>query len=168
MNAGVIQPRQSNPFWLSPIFTPDGQLLYLHQWPDFGDSMQVVDLATHRLLGPMPTPSKVDQAGPFAWLNPVAYAGGVASTVPISPDGLKLYSTTGNGLVVLRVPDLKPLAILAPGVKAQEIWVSGDGRTLYASADDGKSLVVIQNARSEPESVTLPGLAGGFIASEHG
>jgi hypothetical protein len=170
VSSGVIRANQANPFWLSPIFTPDGQLLYLHQPPGsgFGDSMQVVDLATRKLLGPVATPTKVDQSGPFAWLITNAYAGGVASTVPISPDGLTLYSATGDGVMVLRVPDLKPVAKLAPGFNANEVWVSGDGRTIYAVSVDGTHLVVMGNDGSHQTSVTLPSPAGGFVASEHG
>lgn len=168
VGSGVLRSKQGNPFWLSPIFTPDGQLLYLHQWPSFGDSMQVVNLTTRKLLGPVPTPTKVDQGGPFAWLITDAYAGGVASTVPISPDGLKLYSATDDGVMVLRVPDLKPMAKLAPGFKADEVWVSGDGRTIYAISDDGKHLLVMGDDGSHQKTVTLPDGAGGFVASEHG
>jgi hypothetical protein len=169
VSSGVIRSHQANPFWLSPIFTPDGQLLYLHQWPGFGDSMQVVDLTRRKLLGPVSTPTNVNQSGPFAWLVTNAYAGGVASTVPISPDGLRLYSTTDyDGVMVLRVPDLKPIAKLAPGFKANEVWVSGDGRTIYATSADGKDLLVMGNDGSHQKSMTLPSQAGGFIASEHG
>jgi DNA-binding beta-propeller fold protein YncE len=166
----VVRSQQANPFWLSPIFTPDGHLLYLHgQWPGLGDSLQVVDLTTRKLLGPLATPIKVDQSGPFAWLITNAYAGGVASTVPISPDGLRLYSTTDyEGVMVLRVPDLKPIAKLAPGFKASEVWVSGDGRTVYATSGDGKDLLAMGNDGSHQKVVTLPGQANGFIASEHG
>ena len=168
VSSGVIRSNQANPFWLSPIFTPDGQLLYLHQWPAFGDSMQVVNLTTRKLLGPVPTPTKVDEGGPFAWLIPNVYAGGVASTVPISPDGLNLYSATGDGVIVLRVPDLKPTAKLAPGFNANEVWVSGDGRTIYAISDDGQHLLVIGADGSHQQSVTLPDVSAGFVASEHG
>jgi hypothetical protein len=166
----VVRSQQANPFWLSPIFTPDGQLLYLHgQWPGLGDSLQVVDLTTRKLLGPVATPINVDQSGPFAWLITNAYAGGVASTVPISPDGLRLYSTTDyDGVMVLRVPDLKPIAKLAPGFKASEVWVSGDGRTVYATSDDGKHLLVMGADGSHQNSMTLPDVSGGFVASEHG
>ena len=168
VSSGVIRSHQANPFWLSPIFTPDGQLLYLHQWPGFGDSMQVVDLTRRKLLGPVSTPTNVNQSGPFAWLITNAYAGGVASTVPISPDGLNLYSATGDGVMVLRVPDLKPIAKLAPGFNANEVWVSGDGRTIYAISDDGKHLLVMGEDGSHQELVTFPSPAGGFVASEHG
>lgn len=164
----VIQPKQGNPFWLAPIFTPDGQLLYLHQWPGFGDTMQVIDLTHRKLLGPVPTPTNLDQGGPFAWLVMNAYAGGVASTVPVSPDGLKLYSATNDGVMELRIPDLKPLAKLAAGFKATEVWISGDGLTIYAISEDHKTLLVMHADGSNQRSVNLPNLGGGFIASEHG
>jgi WD40 repeat protein len=164
----VIDPHQGNPFWLSPIFTPDGRLLYLHQWPGFGDSMQVLDLSTGKLLGPVPMPTKVDQGGPFAWLITDVYAGGVSSTVPVAPDGLKVYSATDDGVMVLRVPDLKPLAKLAPGHSLQEVWISGDGNTIYATSADGNSLMVMHGDGSNQHAVTLPAQANGFVASEHG
>jgi len=166
----VIRSNQSNPFVLSPIFTPDGQLLYLHgPSPGLGDSMQVVDLTTRKVLGPLSTPIKADQGGLFAWLITTAYAGGVASTVPISPDGLKLYSTTDyDGVMVLRVPDLKPVAKLAAGFNSNEVWVSGDGRTIYVISDDAKHLLVMGSDGSHQKTVTLPNPATGFVASEHG
>jgi hypothetical protein len=156
-----------NPFWLAPIFTPDGQLLYLHQYPAFGDFMQVVDLRTHALLGPVPTPTKVDQPGPFSWLFPIAYAGGTPSTVPVSPDGLRIYSVANAGITVLQVPDLKPIAKLASGLHLSEAWISGDGKTVYAT-DEGKGLYIMAEGGGTPMTVTLPMQVGGFIASERG
>ena len=165
--AAVIDPHQGNPFSLSPIFTPDGKRLYLHQWPGFGDQMTMIDLATRKLYGPAPTPQNTGLPGIFAGLVADAYAGGVASTVPLSPDGLKLYSATPDGIIVLRVPDLRPLAKLAPGTSFNEIWVSGDGSLLYAIAEDGKSVTAMHSDGSEPHLIHLPG-PGTFIASEHG
>lgn len=164
----VIQAKQPNPFWLSPIFTPDGQLLYLHQWPGFGDSMQVIDLAKRKLLGPVATPTDASQNGPFAWLITNVYAGGVASTMPVSPDGLRLYSATTDGVVVMRIPDLKVIAKLGHGFNAGEVWISGDGTTIYATSEDGKTFLTVSADGSKEVKVTLPDLAGGFIASEHG
>jgi hypothetical protein len=171
--AGVVRSQQANPFWLSPIFTPDGHLLYLHQWPAFGDAVQVIDLATRRLLGPLATPTRLDQPGPFAWLGlgaaATAHAGGVASTVPLSPDGLRLYLASSDGVLVLRVPDLQPLARLAPGFATNEAWVSGDGRTIYATAaEGGDRLLVVRDDGGGQQVVSLPGAVGGFVAPEHG
>jgi WD40 repeat protein len=165
---GVVRSDQKNPFWLSPIFTPDGRLLYLHQSADFGDQMQVIDLASRKILGPLPTPTKLGAPGPFSWLMPIAYAGGVASTQPISPDGLRLYSDTSDGIVVLRVPDLKPMTKLAAGMSVDEIWISGDGRTIYATRADRKTLVIARDDGSDVKVVPLKAESGGFIASEHG
>ena len=167
LTATAVRAEMRNPFWLAPIFTPDGQLLYLHQYPSFGDVMQVVDLRSHKLLGPVPTPTKTDQPGPFSWLFPIAYAGGTPSTVPISPDGSKLYAQANDGITVLRLPDLKPIAKLASGLNLNEVWISGDGKTVYAT-DNGKGLYVIPESGGTPIVVTLPDQVGGFIASEHG
>lgn len=166
-STAVVRADQKNPFWLSPIFTPDGQLLYLHQLPAFGDFMQVVDLRSHALLGPVPTPKKTDEPGPFSWLFGTAAAGGVASTVPVAPDGSKLYSAASDGVTVLRIPDLKPVAKLAPGLNTNEVWISGDGKTVFAT-DNGTGLYVIPEAGGAPIPLTLPAQIGGFIASEHG
>jgi hypothetical protein len=163
----IIHAEMKNPFWLAPIFTPDGQLLYLHQYPDFGDFMQVVDLRSHTLLGPAPTPTKIEQPGLFSWLFPAAYAGGTPSTVPVSPDGLKLYAQARDGITVLRVPDLKPVAKLASGINVNEVWISGDGTTVYAT-DTSRGLYVMPDGGGGPIIVKLPSLIGGFIASEHG
>jgi WD40 repeat protein len=166
--SGVVQSHQENPFWLSPIFTPDGRLLYLHQWPGFGDTMQVVDLTNRRLAGPISTPTNLKDRGPFAWLITNANAGGVASSMPISPDGLRLYSATDDGVMVLRVPDLRLVAKLAPGFRAGEVWISGDGQTIYATAEDGKRVVVMRADGRDLRSVALHSPADGFVASEHG
>src|SRR5437773_1827652 len=164
-STGVVQPDMRNPFWLAPIFTPDGQLLYLHQYPAFGDVMQVVDLRTQVLLGPVPTPQKVADPGPFAWLFPVAYAGGTPSTVPVSPDGLRLYAAANDGITVLRIPDLKPLAKLASGAQIDEVWISGDGSTVFAT-DQSRALLVI--AADGIQARVNPGNLGRFVASERG
>ena len=84
------------------------------------------------MRGPFALPKSASDQSPLAALlnllvTPVD-AGGVASTVPLSPDGLKLYVANPDGVMVLRVPDLKPLAKLGPGLDANEVWVSGRRR----------------------------------------
>jgi WD40 repeat protein len=167
-SSGVVDPRQANPFWLAPIFTPDGQRLYLHQPPGFGDQMEMIDLTTRKLFGPASTPQKLSDGGIFAWLTTPARAGGIPSTVPISPDGLKLYSATSDGVLVLRVPDLKLIARLAKGIDCDEVWISGDGRTVFATAGSGKTLVVLHDDGTGLHTTPLPVPVYGFIASEHG
>lgn len=159
-----VRTGQTNPFELSPIFTPDGQLVYLRG----GTTMRVVDVATRTLVGPATTPRKIEDPGPFSWLFTQASAGYVASTIPISPDGTKLYVSGSDGITVLRVPDLKPIAKLASGLNLGEVWISGDGKTVYAT-DAGKGLYMMPESGGGPISVTLPGQFGGyFIASERG
>ena len=69
--------------------------------------------------------------------------------------------------MVLRIPVLKPLVRLAAGLRCDEVWISGDGGTLYATADDGSKLVVMHEDGSGVHKVSLPARAGGFLASEH-
>jgi len=155
---------QTNPFELSPVFTPDGQLVYLRG----GTRISAFDVASRSVVGPVIIPRKLDEPGPFSWLFGRADAGYVASTIPISPDGTKLYLSGSDGITVLRLPDLKPVAKLAAGLNLGEVWISGDGKTVYAT-DGGHGLYVMPEGGGAPIVVTLPGQNGGyFIASEHG
>jgi hypothetical protein len=54
------------------------------------------------------------------------------------------------------------------GFKATEVWISGDGRTIYALSEDAKTLLVMHDDGRDQRSVNLPALGGGLIASEHG
>src|SRR2546425_119583 len=45
----VIHPVQSNPFATSPVFTPDGQILFVLE----GERIQTIDLHSRRLMGPV-------------------------------------------------------------------------------------------------------------------
>ena len=155
---------QTNPFELSPIFTPDGQLLYLRG----GTKISAFDIARRTVLGPVLIPRKLEDPGPFGWLVGQAEAGYIASTVPISPDGTKLYLSGGDGITVSRLPDLKAIATLGPGLSLGEVWISGDGKTVYAT-DGAHGLYVMPESGGGAITVTLPGQnAGYFIASEHG
>lgn len=161
---GDIHSNQPNPFGLSPVFTLDGQLLYLFP------GRQVVDLRTQRLF---PEPPKSNALG---WLVKDVAAGGVASTMPVSPDGRWIYSSGGDGIAVLRVPDLTEVGKLATGFRLGDVWASGDGKTLFAlanpsqldSSDAGRKVLVIPAAGGVVKPVLLSGVTGGFIASEHG
>ena len=87
--------------------------------------------------------------------------------MPLSPDGLTLYSATDDGVMALRIPDLKPIATLGSGLALSEVWISGDGKTVYAT-DRGKGLHVMPDDGGPAITVTMPVDVGGFIASEHG
>jgi len=166
--ATVLHPRQSNPFWASPVFTSDGRLLYLLE----PGTAQVLDLDRRTVRGPFALPKTAGDQSPLtallSFLVMPADAGGIASTVPLSPDGLKLYVANPDGVTVLRIPDLKPLAEVASGSSTNEVWVSGNGDTLFVTADDGRALVTVRADGSGVHRIDLPGVAGGFVASEHG
>ncbi len=158
-----IRTGQTNPFEQAPIFSADGQLIYLRTQ----SRLKVVDLASRTVLGPLPAPRTTDDPGPFSWLFGQADAGYVAPTIPVSPDGTKLYWSGSGGIKVLRIPDLKLIAQLAPSLDSlNEVWVSGDGKTLYAT-DFGKGFYVIPENGAAPIPVPLPA-QGTFFASEHG
>jgi len=157
-----IRTGQANPFEQAPIFTPDGQLVYLRSQ----SKLKVVDLASRTVLGPVFAPKTTSDPGPFSWLFGQANAGYIAPTMPVSPDGTKLYWSGSGGIDVLRFPDLKLIAQLAPGLDLNEVWVSGDGKTLYAT-DSAKGLYVIPEGGGAPTYLQLPA-QGLFFASEHG
>jgi hypothetical protein len=94
-------------------------------------------------------------------------AGFIASTMPISPDGLRLYVVRSDEVLVLDASDLKLLARLKGGEKLGELWVSGDGHLLYATSEDGRRLWIMNADGTGLHSVPLAG-SGRFIASEHG
>ena len=88
--------------------------------------------------------------------------------MPVSPLGRALYHGTSDGILALRVPDLKLQAKLSPGVSFDEVWVSGNGGYLYAIADQGKKLLLMRTDGTVVSSVVMPPGGYGFIASEHG
>jgi WD40 repeat protein len=155
-----IRTGQTNPFEQAPIFTPDGQLVYLRSQ----SKLKVFDVATRSVVGPVFAPKTTNDPGPFSWLFGQANGGYIAPTIPVSPDGTKLYWSGSGGVDVLRIPDLKLVGQLAPGLDLNEVWVSGDGRTLYATGSKNE-LYVIPEAGGPPIAVPVNGT---FFASEHG
>ena len=67
---------------------------------------------------------------------------------------------------MLRVPDLAVLTTLAPGIGTSEVWISGDGRTVYAI--DGQRFTIASDDGGSVKKIDLPKPNGSFIASEHG
>ena len=155
-----IRTGQTNPFEQAPIFTPDGQLVYLRSQ----SKLKAFDVHTRSVLGPVFAPKTTSDPGPFSWLFGQANAGYIAPTIPVSPDGTKLYWSGSGGIDVLRIPDLKLIAQLTPGLDLNEIWVSGDGKTLYATGSKSE-LYVIPEGGGAPIAVPVNGT---FFASEHG
>jgi hypothetical protein len=142
-----------NPFWLSPVFSPDGSMLYLHEGFTGRGGLQAVDLTKHEIV-------KKVARGPFQhvlrWLadrfiTPV-YAGGAMRTAAASPDGDWLYVLVlGEGVQVFRLPELNKKAVWlralpkawppgdGPGAA---VWVSGDSRTVYVVGRDQRVYVL--------------------------
>lgn len=48
------------------------------------------------------------------------------------------------------------------------MWISGDGKTVYATDGGTGVLVMGEDGGGTPIVVTLPAQVGGFFASEHG
>jgi hypothetical protein len=128
-----VPVEQRNPFWLAPIWAPDGSMLYLHE-PET-NSLQGVDLKRQAVVLKTKLPI-AREPDPLRWLAErfvlSAKAGCVGMTAAVSPDSQWLYVIDGRGLSVRHLPDLTVKSYWlrdAPGA----VWLSGDGATLYAS-----------------------------------
>jgi hypothetical protein len=58
------------------------------------------------------------------------------------------------------------LTTLAPGIGTSDVWISGDGRTVYAI--DDQRFVIASDDGGGVKKIDLPKPNGSFIASEHG
>jgi hypothetical protein len=161
----VVVPH-SNPFSLSPVFSPDGNTLYLH---DGGTAqLNAVDLVRQRII----KSTDVAKAGnnPLAWLRSLlvadADAGGIPRTLAVSPDGTWLYAVGGRraqaGVSVVHLPDLAVKGRWEATVGLNSVWVSADGRTIYA-LETADRLDVLRSDGSVIAKVALPSSAWGFI-----
>ena len=164
--SGHTPPQARNPFWDVPVFAPDGRTLYLHDV--FSETITTIDLTRRAVLATTPVPRAAVARGPLDWLVTTAEAGGIATTVPVSPDGSRLYVAQPAGIQVLRLPDLHPMGTYLPGQRSDEVWVSGDGRTLFVLALGGAQVTVLHADGTQVASVPMAALAGGFVASAHG
>jgi hypothetical protein len=161
----VVVPH-SNPFSSSPVFSPDGTTLYLH---DVGTAqLSAVDLVRQKLI----KSTDVAKAGnnPLAWLWSLlvtdADAGGIPRTVAVSPDGKWLYAVGGRraqaGVSVVHLPDLAVKGRWEPTVGLNSVWVSADGQTIYA-LETADRLDVLRTDGSLVAKVALPANAWFFI-----
>lgn len=158
----VIDTHQPNPFWFWPVFSPDGEFLYLHD--QFSETVTKVDLEQRKVAAPVNEKQPDSFLGQVAeLLIPNAEAGGIGSTAPISPDGRYLYLPQPNGLLVVDTTTLKPVARLLAGHPVHEVWLSGNGRYVYALIDSN----VVQLAGDSHAGIILVG-AERFLASAHG
>ena len=161
-----VQIGQRNPFWVSPVFSGDGKMLYLHEGGT--GALHVIDLMQRKIV----TSTKVASArtNPLAWLRSLlvtdAYAGGISRTAALSPDGSWLYAVGAfgapGGVAIVHLPDLAVKGRWLPDVSFDSVWVSADGATIYALGP-GDQLRVLRTDGSEIAKVSLPANTSGFI-----
>lgn len=157
---------QRNPFWVSPVFSPDGNTLYLHEGGT--GALHVVDLLHQKIV--TSTKAAAVDSNPLAWLGSLlvapAYAGGIDRTAAVSPDGTWLYAIgdfgAPGGVSLVHLPDLAVKGRWLPDVSFNSVWVSADGRTIYLLGN-GDELRVLRPDGSQVAKLSLPANTFGFI-----
>jgi len=159
---------ERNPFWLSPVFSRDGSMLYVHE-PGTG-RVTVVDLQRRTIVRSAiveaPTASNA-----LRWLadrlfSP-AFAGGIPRSAAVSPDGAYLYVTGAFdkpiGVAALRLYDFRvsgQWSLQGGG----SLWLSSDGGTVYALNNGGDHLSILQLDRASVTVVKLSPPGYDFLA----
>jgi hypothetical protein len=161
-----IKVPQANPFWVSPVFSADGNTLYLYEGGT--GSLHAVDLVHQSVKS-----SKVAaaNANPLAWLGSLlvtpAYAGSIDRTAALSPDGTWLYGVRDfggpGGLSIVHLPDQAVKGRWLPDVSLSSPWVSADGNTIYVLSQIGDDLRVLRTDGSQVAKISLPANTSGFI-----
>jgi hypothetical protein len=161
-----VRVGQRNPFWVSPVFSADGNTLYLHEGGT--GALTAIDLVHQRIV----RSTKVARAdtNPLAWLASVlftpAYAGGIDRTAAVSPDGSWLYAVgdfgAPGGVSLVHLPDLSVKGRWLPDVSLDSVWVSADGATIYLLGN-GDELRVLRTDGSQVAQLNLPANTFGFI-----
>jgi hypothetical protein len=156
---------QNNPFWVSPVFSPDGNTLYLHEGGT--GALHAVDLVHQKIKS-----AKVATAdmNPLAWLGSLlvtdAYAGHISRTVAVSPDGAWLYAVGAfgapRGMTLVHLPDLAVKGRWLPDVSLDSVWVSADGQTIYL-LENGDQLRVLRSDGVQVAKLALPANVDTFI-----
>jgi hypothetical protein len=157
---------QSNPFWVSPVFSPDGNTLYLHEGGT--GALHVIDLIHQTIV--KSTKVATADTNPLALLGSLlvmpAYAGGIDRTAAVSPDGTWLYAIgdfgAPGGVSLVHLPDLAVKGRWLPDVSFNSVWVSADGRTIYLLGN-GDELRVLRADGSQVAKLSLPANTFGFI-----
>ena len=157
---------QRNPFWVSPVFSTDGNTLYLREGGT--GALHVVDLV-HRTIVKSTKVATAD-TNPLAWLGSLfvttAYGGAIDRTAALSPDGAWLYVIgdfgTPGGVSLVHLPDLGVKGRWLPDVSFDSVWVSADGQTIYLLGH-GDQLRVLRTDGSVVAKLNLPASTFGFI-----
>jgi hypothetical protein len=161
-----VQISQRNPFWVSPVFSPDGNTLYLHEGGT--GSLHVIDLVHQRIV----KSTKVANAdfNALAWLGSFlvtdAYAGSIDRTAAVSPDGTWLYAVRDfggpGGVSLVHLPDLGVQGRWLPDVSLKSVWVSADGQTVYL-LENGDQLRILRTDGVQVAKLALPANVDTFI-----
>lgn len=161
----VVVP-QNNPFWVSPVFSPEGNTLYLHEGGT--GALHVIDLVQQKIV--KSTKVATADSNPLAWLRSLlvtdAYAGGIPRTVAVSPDGTWLYAVGAfqapGGVTLIHLPDVAVKGRWLPDVSLKSVWVSADGRTVYL-LENNDQLRVLRTDGSQVAKLALPANVDSFI-----
>ena len=156
---------QKNPFWVSPVFSPDGNTLYLHEGGT--GALHAVDLIHQTVKA---TKVATGDNNPLAWLRSLlvtdAYAGSISRTAAVSPDGTWLFTvgafSAPGGATLVHLPDLAVKGQWLPEVSLHSVWVSADGRTIYL-LENGDQLRVLRTDGSQVAKLPLPAYTDTFI-----
>jgi len=158
-----VQIGQRNPFWVSPVFSPDGNTLYLHEGQT--GKLHAVDLIQRRIATSSTNVATAD-SNTLAWLRSLlvtdASAGGIPRTAAVSPAGTWLYAVGGAGVALVHPPDLAVKGRWLADVSFDSVWASADGGTVYLLGP-GDQLRVLRTDGSQVAKVTLPANSWGFI-----
>jgi hypothetical protein len=158
---------QNNPFWVSPVYSADGNTLYLHEGGT--GALHVIDLVHQTIV--KSTKVALAQRNPLVWLGSLlitpADAGGIDRTAALSPDGNWLYAIRDfggpGGVSFVHLPDLAVKGRWLPDVSFGSVWVSADGQTIYLGTNDGNGLRLLRTDGSQIASLNLPANTYGFI-----
>jgi DNA-binding beta-propeller fold protein YncE len=158
----------ANPFWVSPVFSRDGSILVLHEGGT--GRIEVIDLQRRAIVHStrLTAAASLD---PFSWLAdrlfPPAYAGGIPRSAALSADGSRLYAISifgGPGSYwVVHLPDLRVLNSTTAPDAGGEIWLSGDGNTVYLLNNGGTELSVLHSDGSRVATITLASTSSDFL-----
>jgi hypothetical protein len=158
---------QNNPFWVSPVYSADGNTLYLHEGGT--GALHVIDLVHQTIV--KSTKVALAERNPLAWLGSLlitqADAGGIPRTAALSPDGNWLYAVSAfggpAGVSLVHLPDLAVKGRWLPEVSFGSVWASADGQTIYLVTQNGNALRALRTDGSQIASVNLPANTYGFI-----
>lgn len=163
----TIRNPQANPFWVSPVFSPDGNTLYLHEGGT--GALAAIDLVHQRTE--KSAKIAMSELNPLGWLESIlvtpAYAGAIARTAAVSPDGKWLYTVgifeAPGGVSAVHIPDLRVSARWLATTSFDSVWVSADGKTIYVLTQNGSVLRMLHTDGSQFAQLTLPAMADGFV-----